>query len=191
MLFQAHQWRSTSIAVAIAAIAGATQVASAVQLADGTVYFVEVPRLLDASTLFDAIRIWGGTYYFKLSIPEGAGEPLQRVVIQQEEGLDEVEFDLDATSAVETDNQKQRLSLGEVRLNPAGGVEINFDPPVPPGKNITIALRPYTNPDVGGVYLFGVTAFPQGEKAHGQFLGFGRLQFFDSSSRSFFPRWWH
>lgn len=30
-----------------------------------------------------------------------------------------------------------------------------------------------------GVYLFGVTAFPAGEKSHGQFIGFGRLHFYN------------
>jgi hypothetical protein len=55
---------------------------------------------------------------------------------------------------------------------------VTFDPPVPPGKIITIGLRPTRNPLYDGVYLFRVTAFPPGEKATGQFLGFGRLQFY-------------
>ncbi|HEY9294790.1 MAG TPA: DUF2808 domain-containing protein [Phormidium sp.] len=42
-----------------------------------------------------------------------------------------------------------------------------------------MALDPVRNPCFSGVYLFGVTAFPQGEKAHGQFLGFGRFHFYD------------
>ncbi len=47
-----------------------------------------------------------------------------------------------------------------------------------PGTKITIGLKAQQNPQRGGVYLFGVTAFAIGEKPHGQFLGFGRLQFY-------------
>lgn len=50
-------------------------------------------------------------------------------------------------------------------------VILNFDPPVTPGQTITIGLRPVQNPWISGVYLFGVTANPRGEKSHGQFRG--------------------
>jgi hypothetical protein len=50
-----------------------------------------------------------------------------------------------------------------------------FEPAIAPGKTVTVALRPVQNPNFPGVYLFGVTAFPPGEKVHGQFLGFGRF----------------
>nr|WP_199755917.1 DUF2808 domain-containing protein [Chroococcidiopsis cubana] len=45
-----------------------------------------------------------------------------------------------------------------------------------PGTTVTVALRAKRNPS-GGIYLFGVTAFPTGEKSSGQFLGYGRLHF--------------
>ena len=79
------------------------------------------------------------------------------------------------------DRKGTKLKLGEVtREKDTKTVLVTFDPPVPPGKTITIGLRPVKNPMFSGIYLFGVTAFPQGEKSHGQFLGFGRLHFYDS-----------
>jgi Protein of unknown function (DUF2808) len=60
---------------------------------------------------------------------------------------------------------------------------VQFNPPVQPGRKVTIALSPQRNPAYSGVYLFGVTAFPTGEKSHGQFLGFGRLHFYDGGLR--------
>jgi len=61
---------------------------------------------------------------------------------------------------------------------------VTFDPPVTPGKR-SIGLRPVRNLRFSGVYLFGVTAYPVGEKSHGQFLGFGRLHFYGGGSRPF------
>ncbi len=172
--------------MAIATTGGAVQLSRAVQLADGSVSFVQVPRLIEAYTYYKDVRLWGATYYFQLSVPAESGEPLQRVLIQQYQGFDEIDFELDETYAYVGKDEKQRLSLGEVSFTPEGGVMVNFNPPVPPGTDLTVALRPEANPDTGGTYLFGVTAFPPGEKVRSQFLGYGRLQFYDSGDRSFF-----
>ena len=66
-------------------------------------------------------------------------------------------------------------------------VTLTFDPPVAPGNTVTIALEPERNPRRSGVYLFGVTAYPSGEKTYGQFLGYGRLHFYDRGGDPF--RW--
>ncbi|MDZ4877634.1 MAG: hypothetical protein CLLPBCKN_007069 [Chroococcidiopsis cubana SAG 39.79] len=67
-------------------------------------------------------------------------------------------------------------SIGGEQPNKPGEAMIAFDPPVSPGTTVTVALRAESNPD-GGIYLFGVTAFPAREKSSGQFLGYGRLHF--------------
>ena len=67
-------------------------------------------------------------------------------------------------------------SIGGEQPNKPGEATIAFDPPVSPGTTVTVALRAKRNPS-GGVYLFGVTAFPAGERSWGQFLGYGRLHF--------------
>ncbi|MFB2917684.1 MULTISPECIES: DUF2808 domain-containing protein [Aerosakkonema] len=157
--------------------------ASAIRLADGTVYFAQPPSLVSASTTFNDVYVWGAKYYFTLSVPENAGEPLQRVTITQQEGIDDIEFDLEDSRAFEGTRAEKGKSVAlrsVMRDDNKRMLSIAFDPPVPPGKTVTIALNPIRNPKYAGVYLFGVTAFPAGEKTHGQFLGFGRLHFYDN-----------
>jgi Protein of unknown function (DUF2808) len=152
-----------------------------VSLGDGTVYFVAPPRLMGATATFNATNAWGATYYFTLSLPENADEPLQRVTIKQQEGGDDIRYDLEATRAFigTRRDRKERINLGAVTQNQeTQTISVTFDPPVPPGNTVTLALYPKQNPTVSGVYLLGVTAFPPGEKVHGQFLGFGRLHFY-------------
>jgi len=157
------------------------QSAQAVHLADGTVYFNSPPELLTVTTTFKEVNVWGATYYFTFNVPENAGEPLQRVTITQKEGTEDIQFDLkDSRAFIGTARDKGRqLTLGSVtRERKTSTISVTFDPPVLPGKTVTVGLRPERNPRFSGVYLFGITAFPAGEKAHGQFLGFGRLQFY-------------
>lgn len=159
--------------------------AQAVSLADGTVYFTAPPRLVGAITTQKSTYVWGATYYFTLRIPENAGEPLQRITIVQRESPDTLRFYADQTRASEGERYDSSLPipLGTVIADKeTRTISIPFNPPIAPGKTITVGIRPLQNPDSGGVYLFGVTAFPPGDKAYGQFLGFGRLSFYEPGS---------
>ena len=62
-------------------------------------YFVKSPRLVDAYTTFSEIRARQATYYFDLAIPKMAGTSLQKVTIFQKEGVDQINFRLDKTTA--------------------------------------------------------------------------------------------
>ncbi len=159
----------------------------AVQLRNGRTYFTQPPTLVDAETTVNAVYAWGATYYFTLKLPDNAGEPMQRVTIHQYEGGENIGFDLKESfvSIITPSGEKKRLDA-EITLSASDPrmVTITFTPPIPPGNAIAIGLRPYNNPRYSGVYLFGVTAFPVGELSHGQFLGFGRLQFYDHGDRS-------
>jgi hypothetical protein len=157
--------------------------AAAVQLGDGSIAFVQPPRLVDAVTTFDASRFPRPTHYFTLDVPAKAGEPLQQVVIQQVEGFDrDLRYLTNKTVAFEGTYHRKGESLGlksVVQDRKAQTVTVIFDPPVQPGRTITIGLKPLENPQYGGVYLFGVTAFPRGEKVRSQFLGYGRIHIYD------------
>jgi hypothetical protein len=157
--------------------------AQAVQVR-GTTYFVSPPRLVGASSTQNYVYAWSATYYFTLDVPDTAGEALQRVTIAQNEGVDLVRFNLKDTEAFDGDKRSNtKLGLGGVTQDDkTKAITVNFNPPVPPGKRVTIALSPYQNPAYGGIYLFGVTAFPQGEPSYGQFLGFGRISIYDRGS---------
>jgi len=176
-----------SLVLWVSSIGIFSQPAAAVQLADGTVYFNHPPRLLGARTTEKNVRALGSKYYFTLSVPADAGESLQRVTIAQRESPDDLRFDLEDTLAFIDEDRDQQVALGEVTSNKGRSVvSVTFNPPIPPGKTVTVRLEPRRNPDIGGVYLFGVTAFPQGEKSRGQFLGFGRLHFYNSNDGSSF-----
>jgi len=192
-----------SLAISIGGVA--VPVTQAVQLRDGTVYFIEPPKLVKATTTYKDVNVWGGTYYLTISVPENAGESLQKVTIAQREGVENIRYDLNDTRAfVRTSDalrqaqgktsgglplrKESRLTLGPVTAErKTRTVTVNFEPPVTPGQTVTIALRPVKNPSFSGVYLLGVTAFPVGEKSHGQFLGFGRFQFYSNRSNWWFP----
>lgn len=180
--------------IAATAIGGVNPFPSqAVTLADGTVYFVQPPRLLKATTTQSATYAWSATHYFTLELPENAGEPLQRVTIAQREGVDVLRYDLEDSRAFvgQPTGKRQAIPLGVVTADrKTRTVSVTFDPPIAPGQTVTIGLRPVRNPNIGGVYLFGVTAFPAGEKAHGQFLGFGRLHFYEARDAWFFRDRW-
>ncbi len=182
----------TALAWLIATESYAPPKSQAVQLRDGKVYFVQPPRLVEATTTYKDVNVWGATYYFTISVPENAGEPLQKITINQHEGVDYIRFDLEETLAFEgtRDDEGQKLELKDVTSDrKTQTVTLTFSQPVPPGKIITIGLKPVRNPFTSGVYLFGVKAFPAGEKPYGQFLGYGRLQFYSPSIDSFFHGW--
>lgn len=176
---------STIFAATLAVTAGLWGISNpptrAIQLADGTVHFEKAPELVAATTTFNSVDVWGATYFFTIAVPFNAGEPLQRVTIAQIEGLDNIRYNLKDSYAFEGKRSREgaKVKLGEVSIDrDKRTVSVNFDPPVPPGKTVTIALRPVRNPFSSGVYLFGVTAFPAGEKAYGLYLGVGRMHFY-------------
>ena len=183
---------STLLTCIIGIEISASRFTQAVQLRDGKVYFVQTPRLVKATTTFDDVNIWGATYYFTVEVPPDAGEPLQKITINQHSGLDKINFDLKNSFAfTKTEKRKkEKLQFQISNKQQAKTVSLIFNPSVDPGNTITIALKPVKNPSVEGIYLFGVTAFPKGEQSHGQFLGYGRLHFYRNRSSLFSPFGW-
>lgn len=169
----------------------AAPIAEAVRLADGTVYFVQPPSLSYAATTRSNTFVSNATYYFTVNLPDNAGEPLQQVTIAQQDGSTaarRVRFDAAESRAFvgTRRNRQAELPIAVATYDEDNQtVSLTFDPPISPGTTFTVGLRPRRNPRTDGVYLFGVTAFPAGESAYGQFLGFGRLHFYDGGSDFF------
>jgi len=159
----------------------------------GEVYFDHPPTLVNAMTTERRTSSSSATYYFTLTVPQDAGEPLQRLTIAQKDGsgFDQiVRYNTSATRAFLGTHRARAgaVALGDTTFDPTSQtVSVIFDPPIVAGKTVTIGLRPQRNPLLDGVYLFGVTAYPAGEKAHGQFLGYGRLDFDKSDGDFFLP----
>ncbi|MBW4578736.1 MAG: DUF2808 domain-containing protein [Tildeniella nuda ZEHNDER 1965/U140] len=161
--------------------------AQSVQLADGKTHFVQPPRFEGAIATQKTARFFGSTYYFTLTVPENAGESLQTVIITPEPAPDRVEFVLKQTEAFEgtSDREGAKLPLQTVTQDAkTQAIAVTFNPAVAAGKTVTIGLYATRNPDVGGTYLYGVTAFPTGAQASGQFLGYGRIQIYDGGQNS-------
>ena len=157
----------------------------AIQYADGTVAFSYPLRLINSRTTRNTVGERLPTYYISFSFPVAAEEPLDKLVISLDEGRRDPTFSyrLDAFRAIaHTAEGEQELAIGNVTEDSATkSVTVQFDPPVPPGDDITVALKPVRNPRFEGVYLFGINAFPLGEQAQPTFLGYARLSFYQPS----------
>jgi hypothetical protein len=165
--------------VSLAAIA----IPSTLAVAQARISFKKPPDLVSVTTTYNEVYAWAARYYFTISLPENAGESLGRVTINQRQGFEEIEFKLKDTKAFEGTPRREgeKLTLKEVTKDPQSPtVSVTFDPPVQPGKTVTIELRPVRNPSLSGVYIFGVTAFPAVENPYGLYLGVGRLQFYEN-----------
>ncbi|MBE9166222.1 DUF2808 domain-containing protein [Pleurocapsales cyanobacterium LEGE 06147] len=155
--------------------------AAAFPLGNGRTTFERAPRLIRAATNSRQTGMPRATYHFTISVPENAGEPMQAVTISQRQGIDAIAFKTDKSRAFEGDS----FAGGpEIPLASIGGSQptdgdttVVFDPPVPPGKTVTVALQAKRNPNLAGIYLFGVTAYPVGEGSPGLYLGSRRFTF--------------
>lgn len=165
-------------------ISGGSSSAVAIQLANGTVSFAQAPQLIEAKTFEKSVGSLIATYYFTLTVPNNAGEALQRVILQQSQGASLIKFNLEATRAYL--EQPGRPPIG-VKAEPVAtdpkAIVLTFEPPIAPGQTVTFRVSPVMNPTVAGVYLFSLTAFPQGERPNGQLLELARLQFYNSGGR--------
>jgi len=152
----------------------------------GQSFFSHPPQLVRAAALPSGGSV-SSTYEFTLTVPKDAGQPLKAVTIAQATNVETVKFDGINNKAFIgkrfADGPEIQLANigGEQPANP-GEATIVFDQPVQPGNTVTIALPVQKNPDSNGVYLFGVTAYPDGENGLGQFLGYGRINFYGNSN---------
>ena len=146
-----------------------------------TAYFRQPPLFNYLGASSNSIRIPSVTYYFTINLPENAQTPLQQVKIKQRSGLETIDFNLKKTIVHEgkVRNKGQEIQIKDVTRNSkTQTVSVIFDPPISPGKSITIGLRAVQNPSSTGIYEFEVMAFPLGDKSRAQNLGVKRLSFY-------------
>lgn len=158
---------------------------TSVQFSGGQAFFSHPPRLMRAYTSQSQAYV-PSTYEFTLVVPSDAGQALKAVRIAQERNLETVKFDVGRSKAFAG---ARYASGAEIPLASIGGTSVPgeativFDQPVQPGSTVTVALEAKANPASGGIYEFGVTAFPVGEQSMSQFLGFGRLNFYTGGAQ--------
>ena len=152
---------------------------NAFEVGEDKAVFLAAPRLTrTAATNLSANG--PSTYHFTIQVPADAGEPIRAVRITQQPNLEKIDFVVERTSAFQGDSFAGGPSLS---LNSIGGaapdsneVTLEFEKPVQPGETVTVALKA-KNPRLGGVYQFGIEAFPSGENSPGLYLGSAYLRF--------------
>lgn len=171
--------KSLKVSTLALSVLGTFAVASAEAVPTGgnKIAFDRAPNLVEATTLTSGSSEQG-TYHFVIEVPADAGEALEAVVITPRDRAEHINFDLDATTARQGTAYAggQALPLASIggSLGNSEEILVVFEQPVQPGETVTVSLETDQNP-FGGVYLFGITGFPQGENSLGQFLGYGRL----------------
>jgi hypothetical protein len=121
-------------------------------------------------------------YLFTIDIPADAGAPLQQIVFQQIEGAGYPGFSTRETHAYEGGDRNAEIPLNLVSNDTDKKiVTVVFDPPVEPGRQITVALKAHRNPR-DGTYLFEAKAYPPGENSLPQRLGTRQLRFYEADT---------
>jgi hypothetical protein len=87
--------------------------------------------------------------------------------------------DVDRVGSMRSEKRLTLASVGGDDLVPGEAI-VQFDPPVAPGTTVRVSIPAIANPQSGGTYLFGVTAFPAGENSSGQFLGYSQIRFYQN-----------
>ena len=124
------------------------------------------------------------TYHFTIQVPENAGRALKAVTISQKDNPHHISLAVDRSNAFVGDSfaggpDLQLADIGGDRSTNPNDVTFVFDEPVQPGETVTVRLKAKRNPRRNGIYLFGVTAFPEGgEDSSGLYLGSGRLHLY-------------
>jgi len=153
----------------------------AVELGDGRTFFDRTPRLIRTAASIPSPGT-PSTYQFTIVVPPDAGEPMKAVTITQKPNLEQIRFERSKSRAFKGDSFDGGVLIPLSQTSgsepsSASEVTVVFDKPIEPGTTVTVAIRARQNPRLGGVYLFGVTAFPTGENSPGLYLGSGRLHF--------------
>lgn len=150
---------------------------------EATVISIQPPRLIAARTTYNEIQVRQATYYFTLEVPATAKE-FQQVTLTQTQGSENISFDENNSRAFEGTSKREGQPLESKvtsdRQNKT--VTVTFAQPVPAGKTVTIGLKPERNPTSDGIYLFQVRTFPAVGQSNGQYIGTGRLQFYQNIS---------
>ena len=123
-------------------------------------------------------------YRFTIDIPEAAEKPLQTVTFSQVEGADYPRFSERRSRAYKAGDRDQTLNISIDDDWDNRTITVTFDPPVAPGRQITIALNAQNPRD--GTYIYEVAAAPPDTEGLGQRIGIERLNFYQGSDRRYF-----
>jgi hypothetical protein len=157
---------------------GLTGSALALQVG-GETYFENAPVLTrsyanNVSSTYSYAR-----YFFEVNIPQNSGAPLGGLAITIPPAITTAAYTLPSSENIMVSDNTGRPIAFQTALQERT-VQITFSQPVSPGQKITVQFYPMSNPHIGGIFQFGISALPAGSQPLAQFLGFGRLTFYQS-----------
>ncbi len=165
--------------------------AFAIQTADGSTYFQQVPRLLRAAVSPRQTHTRGATLQITVQVPQEAGESLQTLVIDQSQNLETLRINPERIAAVLGDRWQSEAPTVPIQTELRDSeIRVQFLPALAPGATVTLGLRPIATPTTSGAYLYGVTALASGSQPYPYFLGYGRVVFADGGNGGR-QRLWH
>lgn len=142
-------------------------------------FFRTSPRLVRSHSTFtfpNAIS----TYIFEIEIPKDAENSLHKVIINQQINTETINFFPENIRASIMGNNYQNQPVNvETTINIVGDkneIIIKLEPSIPAGNRVKLEVKA-RNPLYGGIYQFGVTAYPQGENSRSLYLGIARFHF--------------
>jgi hypothetical protein len=177
-----------SAAALVAAIGLPTSIcittATAAQPTTEQTTFTHAPILVRSVSSFQQAD-FPSTYQFTLKVPENAGASLQALRITPDNQPGPIGFKMSHTTAFWGDSfaggpAVSLANVGGTTPENPNEVMVVFDPPIAPGKTVTVSLESTRNPRFSGVYFVGVTAFPVGQSNEGIFLGYRRFNVYDN-----------
>ncbi|MEO1591344.1 MAG: DUF2808 domain-containing protein, partial [Cyanobacteria bacterium J06632_22] len=119
------------------------------------------------------------TQFFTVELAETADEPLYRVDIVPQNLVSHIRpYRLQDTRAFEGTrfSPGDELTVGAVTADAdTKTISVVFDPPIEPGRQVTIALRPQHTPRLSGIYIFRIITFPPGDQPRSHIAGHGRI----------------
>lgn len=138
-------------------------------------FFERSPRITRSATSFRNPGVLAN-YSVTIDLPKDARQSLKSVAIAQQPNLETIVFYPDRTTAYLGEKKGDREIPVKVESAKAGEAVILLEKPLEPGQSVTLSLKA-RNPYYGGIYQFGVTAFPDGNQTQGIYLGLMRLHF--------------
>jgi hypothetical protein len=148
----------------------------------GATVFRRAPWRVDLVSYTTTVGQPRAEYFFTVDLAEDAGASLGELQIRQTSGVDrQFQFSPERTEAY-LGRPRQRGLAVPVQASFSQRerlVSERFPEPVQPGSTVTERLKPWTNPDVAGTYLFQVTAMPAGPNPTTAPVGFGTLRIYE------------
>lgn len=159
----------------------------AAQFSDGTTVFDSPPRLVEFVTTRDRTNTTRATYYITVNLLPETGESLQTLTVSLIEGrFNRLRYRLDEIVVFHGDRQNPGALIpleSAEYTEDTQTLTIRLAEAARPGQLVTFGIKPVRNPNRGGIYLFNVTAAPEGEQPVAQRVGTGRIHIYQPDGR--------